>query len=96
MKKIVKKISTLILSLFIGLTAMVSLTGCDETVEYDAVNKIYTITFDFTNAVKLTEQEGKSVNELDITSLRFYFTDPNITAEFDGTRTIRFISIAFE
>ena len=72
------------------------ISGIVETVEYDAVNKIYTITFDFTNAVKLTEQEGKSVNELDITSLRFYFTDPNITAEFDGTRTIRFISIAFE
>ena len=41
MKKIVKKISTLILSLFIGLTAMVSLTGCDETVEYDASCKFY-------------------------------------------------------
>ena len=70
--------------------------GVVETIEYDSVNKIYTITFDFTNAKKLDAHDGKSVNELLITSLRFYFTDYNSKDVFEGTRSIRFISIDFE
>ena len=70
--------------------------GIVETIEYDATTKIYKITFDFTNAVKLDAFSGKSVNEMEISSLRFYLTDPNGTSFFEGTRTIRFISISFE
>ena len=33
---------------------------------------------------------------MQITSLRFYLTDPNSTDEFEGTRSIRFINISFE
>lgn len=68
--------------------------GMVETVDFDAANNIYTITFDFTNSVKYFD--GKSINEMLITSLRFYFTDPNTTAPFEGTRSIRFIKVAFE
>lgn len=70
--------------------------GMVETIEYDETTKIYKITFDFTNAAKVDRYEGKGVNEMNITSLRFYFTDPDSVAEFDGTRTVRFISISFE
>lgn len=73
-----------------------TLAGIVETVEYDATTKIYKITFDFTNAVKVESYNGKSVNEMQITSLRFYLTDPNSTDEFEGTRSIRFINISFE
>ena len=69
--------------------------GIVETVVYDEATKIYTITFDFTNATKFDGLDGKSINEVSIDSLRFYFTDPNGTAEFDGQRTIRFISVEF-
>ena len=70
--------------------------GMVETVEYDATTKIYTITFDFTNSVKMSQYGDKSINEVLITSLRFYFTDPNATSPFEGTRSIRFISVTFE
>ena len=70
--------------------------GIVETVEYDETTKIYTISFDFTNAVKVTEFGGKSVNELIITSLNFYFTDDTNSDYFEGSRTIRFVSISFE
>jgi hypothetical protein len=73
-----------------------TLAGIVENVEYDATTKIYKITFDFTNAVKVESYNGKSVNEMQITSLRFYLTDPNSTDEFEGTRSIRFINISFE
>lgn len=69
--------------------------GVVETIEYDSANKIYTITFDFTNAAKLDKYEGKSINEMMITGIRFYFTDANNKDNFDGTREIRFISVAF-
>ena len=70
--------------------------GIEETVEYDEANKIYTITFDFTDAVGVEKYQGKRLNEMLITSLRFYFTDPNSKAVFEGQRTVRFISISFE
>lgn len=70
--------------------------GVVETVEYDSVNMIYTITFDFTNAVKQDKYNGKSINEMLITHLRFYFTDPNGKDRFEGSRTIRFMSVVFE
>lgn len=70
--------------------------GMVETIEYDETTKIYTITFDFTNATTVKRFEDKKANEMNITALRFYFTDPDSTNEFEGTRTIRFISISFE
>ena len=73
-----------------------NIQGVVETVEFDAVNNIYKFTFDFTNAVEISEYNGKTINEMPITSLRFYFTDPYGDDMFEGTRTVRFISIAFE
>ena len=70
--------------------------GIVETIHYDSENKIYTITFDFTNAKKLDQFDGKSVNELIITSLRFYINDISSKDVFEGTREIRFISVVFE
>ena len=68
--------------------------GVVETIEYDSENQIYKITFDFTNAVKF--YDGKSVNELLVTSLRFYINDYTSADVFDGTREIRFINVSFE
>lgn len=70
--------------------------GVVETIEYDSANQIYKITFDFTNAKKLEDHEGKSVNELIITSLRFYINDVDSRDVFEGSREIRFISVVFE
>ena len=70
--------------------------GIIETVEFDSSTNIYKITFDFTNATKLAKYDDRSVNEMTITSLRFYFTDPYGDDVFEGTRTIRFINISFE
>lgn len=70
--------------------------GLVETVEYDSETKIYTITFDFTNCVKLEGLDNKAINEVIISALRFYFTDPDSKAVYDGTRSIRFINISFE
>ena len=69
--------------------------GVVETIVFDSATNIYTITFDFTNATKLDKYEGKSINELMITGLRFYFTDANNKDVFDGSREIRFISVQF-
>ena len=70
--------------------------GITEKVEYDAATKIYTITFNFKNATPVESLGGKKLNEALITSLRFYFTDPNSTSPYEGTRTIRFISVEFK
>ena len=70
--------------------------GITEKVEYDAATKIYTITFNFKNATQVESLGGKRLNEVLITSLRFYFTDPNSTAPYEGTRTVRFISVEFK
>ena len=70
--------------------------GIVETIEYDSANEIYKITFDFTNAAKLSQYDGKSVNELLVTSLRFYINDASSLDVFEGTREIRFISVKFE
>ena len=67
--------------------------GVVETIEYDAENCIYTFTFDFTNAA--VYDQGKKPNEFAVNSLRFYFTDVLGNDEFEGTRTIRFISVEF-
>ena len=72
------------------------LEGVVETIEYDAETNIYTFTFDFSNAVEISKYNDKSINEMPITALRFYFTDPYGDAVFEGTRTVRFISISFE
>lgn len=72
------------------------LEGMEETVEFDSETNIYTITFDFSDAPKLDKYDGKKVNEVLVTSLRFYFTDPNSKTVFEGTRSIRFISVSFE
>lgn len=73
-----------------------SLEGIVETLEYDEETHIYTFTFDFTNAA-LVDPFNVPVNEMDITLLRFYFNDPddNFNFYFEGTRTIRFISVEF-
>ena len=70
--------------------------GTIESIEFDEENLIYKITFDFSNAIEVEQYDGKRVNEMTITQLRFYFTDPYGDDIFDGTRTIRFISVAFE
>ena len=71
--------------------------GVVETVEFDSATNIYTITFDFSNAVKSNLLDGKSMNEVVINSLRFYFTDPySSEPTFTGTHTIRFISVEFK
>ena len=70
--------------------------GVVETVEYDEATGIYKITFDFSNAVEVEKYDGKRVNEMAITQLRFYFTDPYGDDIFEGTRTIRFINVSFE
>lgn len=72
-----------------------TIEGLIEEVKYSKATKIYTITFDFTDLIKLENYENKSVNELAITALRFYFTDPN-GGNFDGDRVIHFISVQFE
>ena len=70
--------------------------GVIETIELDEETNIYTITFDFSNAIEISKYGDKTINEMPITSLRFYFTDPYGDDEFEGTRTVRFISITFE
>ena len=70
--------------------------GVVETIEFDEDNLIYKITFDFTNAIEVEKFNDKSCNEMTITSLRFYFTDPYGDDVFEGTRTIRFINVSFE
>ena len=70
--------------------------GVVESIEYDATTGIYKVTFDFTNAIEVDTYDGKRVNEMAITTLRFYFTDPYGDDIFEGTRTIRFISVTFE
>ena len=70
--------------------------GVVETIEYEEETNIYTITFDFTNAVEISKYQDKTINEMPITSLRFYFTVPYEEDMFEGSRTIRFISISFE
>lgn len=71
--------------------------GVVETVTFDSTTNIYTISFDFTNAVKADSLNGKSMNEVVINSLRFYFTDDvSGNPTFDGTRTIRFVSVEFK
>lgn len=70
--------------------------GTIETIEFDEENLIYKITFDFTNAIEVPSYDDKRANEMTITSLRFYFTDPYGDDVFEGTRTIRFISVSFE
>ena len=69
--------------------------GVVETIEFDEENLIYKVTFDFTNAINI-EKFDKTCNELTITSLRFYFTDPYGDDVFEGERTIRFINVSFE
>lgn len=71
--------------------------GIVETIDYDSETMIYTITFDFTNAVKLAKLDNKSINEVNVTALRFYFTDPTpASVDFEGTRTIKFLGIEFK
>lgn len=70
--------------------------GTIESIEFDEENLIYKITFDFSNAIEVEQYDGKRVNEMTITQLRFYFTDPYGDDIFDGTRTIRFINVSFE
>lgn len=70
--------------------------GIVETVEFDEATNIYTITFDFKDAVKSDLLGGKRANEVQITSLKFYLNDPNSKAVFEGSRSVRFISISFE
>ena len=70
--------------------------GVVESIEYDSTTNIYKITFDFSNAASISKYDDKTVNEMPITSLRFYFTDPYGDDMFEGTRSIRFISISFE
>lgn len=70
--------------------------GVVETIVYDSENHIYKITFDFSNAAELSKYDQKRINEMPITTLRFYFTDPYGDDMFEGTRTIRFINISFE
>lgn len=56
---------------------------------------IYTLEWDFTNAHK-SDISGMAFYEDTITAIRFYLGDPNTPAEeWDGTRTIKFVSIAF-
>ena len=70
--------------------------GVVETIVYDEATNIYTITFDFTNAAEISKYGDKTINEMPITALRFYFTDPYGDDMFEGSRTVRFISIKFE
>ena len=69
--------------------------GVVETVEYDSATNTYTITFDFSNA-SVVDRYGKSINEMAISSFRFYLTDPDSDDEFADTRSITFLGITLE
>ncbi len=56
---------------------------------------IYTVSFDFTNAKK-SIVTGKAFWEQTINNIGFYLGDPNEAfVEWDGTRSIRFVSVEF-
>ncbi len=73
----------------------VSGTAADGTVySITQEGSVYTLTFDFTNAAK--NASNLAFWEQSITNIGFYFCDPNTPAQpWDGTRTIKFLSIAF-
>ncbi len=73
--------------------------GVTETVTYDETNRMYTFTYDFTNAEKDTVT-GKAFYERTITGLMFYFNDPvdqGVDAhEYEGVKTLTFAGVYFE
>lgn len=73
--------------------------GVVETVTYDESSRMYTFTFDFTNATK-NSVTNKAINEETISALMIYLNDPvdqGVTAhEYDGAKTITFAGIYFE
>lgn len=69
--------------------------GTVYTISKNSKTNIYTLTFNFTEAEK-EEKTGKAFWEKAITNIGFYLGDPNKTPEeWEGTRTIKFISVEF-
>lgn len=68
--------------------------GTVSSVTKDSETGIYTATFDFTDAQK-SIVTNLAFWEQTITNVGFYFNDPNNGEAWDGTRTIRFISVEF-
>ncbi len=69
--------------------------GVVQQVEIDEATNTYTITFDFTNAT-VVDRYGKKINEMTISAIRFYLTDPSSDDIFEETRLITFLGITLE
>lgn len=73
--------------------------GVTETVTYDEANRMYTFTFDFSNATK-DAVTGKAFYEEAISALMFYLNDPidqGVEAhEYEGTKQLTFAGVYFE
>lgn len=73
--------------------------GVVETVTYDESNRMYTFTFDFTNAQK-NSATNKAFYEETISALMFYLNDPVDQGvgshEYEGAKTLTFAGVYFE